>query len=81
MQVSPSPPPPPTAELFKGFEPLTGSASIQFANGEDWEKRRKCLFPTLLGEDLKDYFPIFVDIGQVRCFKQWVHIMGLPFVH
>ena len=37
-----------------------------FANGEDWEKRRKCLSPTLLGDDLKDYFPVFVDIGQVR---------------
>ena len=54
-----------TAELFKGFEPLTGAASIQFANDEDWLQRRKWLFPTLKGEDLKSYFPHFVKIAQV----------------
>ncbi len=51
--------------LFKGFEPLIGAASIQYANDEDWDQRQKCLYKTLKGEELKDYFPKFVKIAQV----------------
>ena len=54
-----------SAILFEGYKPLAGSASIQFANGDDWEARRKCLFPSLLGDNLKGYGPIFVEIGKV----------------
>lgn len=54
------------ALLFKGFEPLIGSASIQYANGEDWELRQKCLYHTLKGPDLRSYFPQFVTIAKVR---------------
>ncbi len=49
----------------KGFEPLIGAASIQYANDEDWDQRQKCLYKTLKGEELKDYFPKFVKIAQV----------------
>ncbi len=51
--------------LFKGFEPLIGAANIQYANDEDWDQRQKCLYKTLKGEELKDYFPKFVKIVQV----------------
>jgi hypothetical protein len=51
--------------LFKGFEPLIGAANIQYANGEDWDQRQKCLYKTLKGEELKGYFPKFVSIAQV----------------
>ena len=50
--------------LFKGFEPLLGAASIQYANDEGWDQRQKCLYKTLKGEDLKEYFPKFVKIAQ-----------------
>ena len=65
----PSPAHPHAAILFKGFEPLATSSSIQFANGSDWEDRRKCLYSTLKGEDLESYFPFFVQIAQVRHFS------------
>ena len=51
--------------LFKGFEPLIGAANIQYANDEDWDQRQKCFYKTLKGEDLKEYFPIFVKIALV----------------
>ena len=54
-----------TAELFKGFEPLIGVSSIQYANDADWDQRNKCLYHTLKGEDLRSYFPHFVKIAQV----------------
>ena len=54
-----------TGEFYKGFEPLIGAASIQYANDEDWLQRKKWLYPTLKGEDLKSYFPHFVKIAQV----------------
>ena len=56
--------------LFKGCEPLIGAASIQYANGEDWDQRQKCLYKTLKGEDLKEYFSTFVRIAQVsKCLS------------
>ena len=51
--------------LFKGVEPLIGSASIQYANEKDWDQRQKCLYKTFKGEELKGYFPKFVSIAQV----------------
>ena len=58
-----------TAMLFKMFEPLIGSASIQYANGEDWQLRQKCLYHTLKGSDLKSYFSHFVSIAKVGVLK------------
>ena len=60
--------------LFKGFEPLIGAASIQYANGEDWDHRQKCLYKTLKGEELKGYFSKFVAIAQV---SEDVHVCGV----
>lgn len=54
-----------TGELFWGFEPLITKDSIQYANDDDWAQRSKLLFQTLKGEDLKSYFPHFVQIAQV----------------
>lgn len=48
--------------LFALIEPLIGAASIQYANGADWEQRRKALYPTLRGEDLDTYYPTFLRI-------------------
>ena len=52
-------------ELYKELEPLIGPASIQYANDEDWLQRKKWLYHTLKGEDLKSYLPHFVKIAQV----------------
>lgn len=38
------------------------SRSIQYANGTDWEERRKFLYPTLRDEFLKEYIPIFIQV-------------------
>ena len=51
--------------LFKGFEPIFGTGSIVYTNGEEWDKRQRCLNKTLMGEELEDYFPTFVAIAQV----------------
>lgn len=48
--------------LFKLFEPMIGSNSIQYANGLDWEERRKWLYATLRGKSLEEYIPIFVKV-------------------
>lgn len=58
-----------TGELFWGFEPLITKYSIQYANDDEWAQRSKRLFPTLKGEDLKSFFPHFVQIAQVVCTK------------
>ena len=52
-------------ELFAGFESLNDSNSIQFSNGDDWQRRQKCLYRTLIGNDLLSHFPLFVKIAQV----------------
>ena len=44
------------------MEPLIGSGSIQYANGADWEERRKALYHTLRGEYLDTYYPTFLQI-------------------
>lgn len=56
--------------LFALFEPLIGPASIQYANGADWEARRKALYHTLKGEYLDTYYPTFVQIGD-KTRKAW----------
>ena len=48
------------------FAPLIGTESIQYANGTDWENRRRCLYGVFKGDDLLSYFPYFVQIAQVR---------------
>ena len=58
-----------TAMLIKLLEPLIGSASILYANGEDWQLRQKCLYHNLKGSDLKSYFSHFVSIAKVGILK------------
>ena len=53
-------------QLQIAFAPLIGLNSIQYAKGEDWEGRRKCLYPVFKGETLESYFPHFVNIAQVK---------------
>ena len=48
--------------LFELFEPLLTSHSIIYANGTDWEERRKFLGPTLRDEFLKEYIPTFIQV-------------------
>ena len=50
------------------FAPLFGKNSIQYANGTDWENRRRCIYRVFRGDDLLSYFPYFVQIAQVREF-------------
>ena len=56
----------PSENLFELFEPLIGSESIQYANGEDWEERRRRLYPTLKGAHLESYFGTFLSIAQEK---------------
>ena len=51
--------------LFTLFEPMIGPSSIQYANGLDWEERRKWLYPTLRGKSLEDYIPIFIKVDHI----------------
>ena len=55
----------PLVELQIAFAPLIGLESIQYSKGEDWEGRRRCLYPVFKGETLESYFPHFVHIAQV----------------
>ena len=48
--------------LFSLFEPLIGASSIQYANGEDWEDRRKWLYESLRGSCLESYISHFVKV-------------------
>ena len=49
--------------LFSLFEPMIGSHCIQYANGSDWEERRKALYPTLRDEFLEGYLPCFIKVN------------------
>ncbi|XP_065889636.1 cytochrome P450 20A1-like [Dysidea avara] len=49
--------------LFTLFEPLITADSIQYANGQEWEDRRKWLYESLKGTFLEGYVPIFVKIA------------------
>ena len=51
-----------TELLFTMFEPLIGSDSIQYANGQDWEDRRKWLYESLKGKFLESYVSHFVKV-------------------
>lgn len=45
---------------------MIGPASIQYANGLDWEERRKTLYPTLRDDFLESYIPIFLHIADEK---------------
>lgn len=49
--------------LFTLFEPLITEHSIQYANGLDWEERRKAMYPTLRDKCLEDYIPCFINVS------------------
>ena len=53
-----------TGLLFTLFEPLIGN-SIQYANGQDWEDRRKWLYESLKGSYLESYVSHFVKVNYV----------------
>ena len=57
----------PLGKLFAAFIPLFGECSIQYANGTDWEDRRKCLYRVFKGESLLSYFRHFIQIAKVNC--------------
>ncbi|XP_065913881.1 cytochrome P450 20A1-like isoform X2 [Dysidea avara] len=50
-------------QLFTLLEPIITSQSIQFANGQDWEDRRRWLYEAFKGPALESYIPIFVKIA------------------
>ena len=61
-----------TELLFTLFEPLIGSNSIQYANGQDWEDRRKWLYESLKGPYLESYVPHFVKVCVCVCVCVYV---------
>ena len=44
------------------FEPVTGPETIGYANGEEWEERRKWVYDPLKGMPLLSYMPTFVEV-------------------
>ena len=50
-------------QLFLLFEPITGPLSIVYANGQEWEDRRKWLHDSLKGPILESYIPIFTKVN------------------
>jgi len=48
--------------LFALFEPLFGPHSIAYANGQDWEDRRKWLYEPFKGPYLESYVSHFVEV-------------------
>ncbi|XP_035826942.1 cytochrome P450 20A1-like [Aplysia californica] len=58
------------AELFLSFKVLSGSSSLQYANGSEGRRRRKAYDRPFSHENLKKYFPEFQEIaGMVE--KKW----------
>lgn len=49
-------------QLVPLFEPITGPLSIVYANGQEWEDRRKWLYESLKGTILESYIPIFTKV-------------------
>jgi len=45
------------------FEPVTGPETIGYANGEEWEDRRKWVYEPLKGMPLISYMPTFVEVS------------------
>jgi len=45
------------------FEPVTGSETVGYANGEEWEERRKWTYNPLKGMPLISYMPTFVEVN------------------
>ena len=58
-------------DLVPLFEPVTGPLSIVYANGEEWEDRRKWLYESLKGTSLESYMPMFI---KVRVFMRHITI-------
>ena len=50
------------------FEPVTGPLSIMYANGQEWEDRRKWIYDSLKGPILESYVPIFTKVNI------WLHV-------
>ena len=48
---------PSTAELFETLKPLLGEKSIQFANGQEGQARRRYYDDILNGDAVKQFFP------------------------
>ena len=44
------------------FKPLLGPLVIGYANGEEWEDRRKWLYASFQGTALESYIPIFIKV-------------------
>ncbi|XP_035663707.1 cytochrome P450 20A1-like [Branchiostoma floridae] len=61
--------------LFKGFEPLIGAKSIQYANGLDGRTRRKLYDPSFGHNAMKYYYSIFQELGQEMAQK-WESMEG-----
>ena len=62
------------------FEPLIGASSIQYANGEDWEDRRKWLYESLKGSYLESYISHFVEVleySYVPCVTLYYYVCTL----
>ena len=49
--------------MIEQFEALLTADSIEFANGQEWEDRRKWLYESLKGKFLEGYLPIFVKVS------------------
>ncbi|XP_065889639.1 cytochrome P450 20A1-like isoform X3 [Dysidea avara] len=54
--------------MIEEFEALLTADSIEFANGQDWEDRRKWLHESLKGTFLEGYVPIFVKIANETAY-------------
>ncbi|XP_065890917.1 cytochrome P450 20A1-like isoform X2 [Dysidea avara] len=62
-------------ELMSLFEPVVGPQSILYANGEEWEDRRKWLYESLKGTSLESYIPMFVKIANETA-NTWSQLGG-----
>ena len=49
-------------QLMPLFEPITGPHSIVYANGQEWEDRKKWIYESLKGVTLESYIPIFTKV-------------------
>ena len=63
----------PVELLFILFEPLIGKSCIQYANGLDWEERRKALYPTLRDECLENYIDCFIKVRTTHITFNYVN--------
>ena len=52
-----------TELLVSSFEHIIGPLSISYANGQEWEDRRKWLYESLKGENLESCTPVFTKVS------------------